>query len=402
MKKILFIAPASIPVNGPESICNYKIIKCLASLNYHLDVISKDIRNSEYPSVNNISDVNVSVHSIRVSNKFNFSTIFGHLKCFIKTGYIYKGAHWAVPAIIAAENLVKLNNYDYIFTRSSPSEIVGVFLARKHHIKLITNFNDPFPIESYPVPYGQGVNANLSLFNRRLIRDIVSYSFLVSFPSERLRNYTLKYFKDLSVNRTVITPHVVENNHENIPNRLNNKCLRIIYAGNICMPRDPMNFLLALKMFEESEDAIICVDFIGIQDDNFSQCISDLSLSVVVNVIPALNYIETLTLIKSYDIALIIEAPLEEGIFLPTKVVDYLQCGIAIAACSPSVGVLNDLYNDRVVDYFSNIDSVMSIYKMLIDISSDYDRDLSLGNRDKDISLMTMKSLADVFSKVLN
>ncbi len=63
--------------------------------------------------------------------------------------------------------------------------------------------------------------------------------------------------------------------------------------------------------------------------------------------------------------ALIIEAKLEEGISLSTKVVDYLQCKIPIATCSARTGVLNDLYFNEIIDYFSVVENPQSIFIML-------------------------------------
>jgi hypothetical protein len=43
------------------------------------------------------------------------------------------------------------------------------------------------------------------------------------------------------------------------------------------------------------------------------------------------------------DVLVIIEAPLTEGIFMPGKLVDYVQIGRPILALSPVVGTINDI-----------------------------------------------------------
>lgn len=42
MKRILFLAPYSIPINNPEAICNAKLLKVLSDAGYLIDVISKN------------------------------------------------------------------------------------------------------------------------------------------------------------------------------------------------------------------------------------------------------------------------------------------------------------------------------------------------------------------------
>lgn len=75
---------------------------------------------------------------------------------------------------------------------------------------------------------------------------------------------------------------------------------------------------------------------------------------------------------ESYDIQLIVEAPCEEGIFLPTKVSDSMQLGKPIFTISPSVGVLNDLYKQGHISYFSSLDDEKNILSTLKQVYNDF------------------------------
>ena len=377
-------------------------MKSFGNFNYHLDVISKDVYNSLYPSIYDLPDLkdNISINILRVSNKINISTLYGHLRCLLKTGYVYKGSHWAIPAIKEAEKLIKVNKYDYILTRNAPSEIVGIYLARKYKIKLITNFNDPFPMERYPPPYGFGPNAKTSKIKLKLLRDIVEYSSYITFPVDRLRDYCLNYFPGLDIKKTFITPHIVDDNLIVSARQEKTDMLKIVHSGDISKPRDPYNFLLALKKIIDSGEKNIQVDFIGRQNANFLELVKELKLDHFVFVKPQLDYYRNLEEISLYDIALIIEAPLDEGIFLPTKVADYLQCNVPIAVCSPPVGVLNDLYLSNTVDYNSSINSVDSIFIMLKKIKTDFENGFVSFANQKDTRFMSGKSIIDKYNKI--
>ena len=75
---------------------------------------------------------------------------------------------------------------------------------------------------------------------------------------------------------------------------------------------------------------------------------------------------------KQYDLCLLLEAPCEEGIFLPSKISDYMQNRKTIWAISPASGVLHDMYVDGKIDYFSDVKSVEDISSTLYNIYTDY------------------------------
>jgi hypothetical protein len=56
-----------------------------------------------------------------------------------------------------------------------------------------------------------------------------------------------------------------------------------------------------------------------------------------------LSYLKTLERLAQSDVLVVVEAACEEGIFLPSKVVDYAQVGRPILALSPRCGTIVDL-----------------------------------------------------------
>jgi hypothetical protein len=68
----------------------------------------------------------------------------------------------------------------------------------------------------------------------------------------------------------------------------------------------------------------------------------------------------------------IIEAPCQEGIFLPTKVGDYIGCGKYIFTVSPKEGVLSDLYKEGYIQYFSPVTDVAHIKETLQGIYNNF------------------------------
>ena len=373
-KRILFIAPSSIPVDGPEAIVNIKQLEVLAKSGCIIDVVSKKKNKSHYPYVESLKkDICLrSINIVEVDNRINWSTIKYHIYTYLTFRVVYKGAHWAWFALQKCKDLLERNTYDFVMTKSLPSELVGYWIKKNKGIKWIATWNDPFPEEKYPMPYGRGISAKVFWGGRRLIPIMEKYPDFHLFPSERLRNYMMKYLK-ISIQRTAIIPHIVLRENRDRIQRQQRECLRILHSGNVSYPRNPYSFLQALEQFiRRYPSAKIEVNFQGIISQDLLERISELSLQKNVKLLPATSYEENMNTLSDYDALLVIEAPCDEGVFLPTKVGDYMQADKIIFAVSPKEGVLHDLYLQRSIGYFADCCSVKDIYDELLQLYNDF------------------------------
>lgn len=385
MKRILFVAANALPVNGPEAIVNAKLLKVLADHGYIIDLISKDGKNRYFSESMDcfFSEKLNSIHIINVDNQVNFKTILGHLKVLLKTGYVYKGAHWAYYAIKCAEKLIKQHKYDFILSRNPSSEIVGLYISQKYNISWIANWNDPYPEKRMPTPYGGGKDAKLTMFEQKLLDNVSEKVNLHTFSSSRQRDYMLQYMKGVDLKRTMVIPHICLEGISKIQKTANNNgILKIVYSGNVAAPRNPLPFLQGVRKFIDAgnEMAKVEISFIGKQTADFADQIRSLNLESWVKVILPMAYLDNLNFIATQDVALIIEAPSDNSVYLPTKVGDYMQCERDIWAVSPVVGTLNDMYRKKDIKYFSdciNSESIASelsvIYNCFIQNNYVYD-----------------------------
>lgn len=121
----------------------------------------------------------------------------------------------------------------------------------------------------------------------------------------------------------------------------------------------------------------------GVLDDEMYDLIIQYGLTDIIKIISPVPYKDSLLLLSQYHLAIVIEASCEEGIFLPTKVSDFMQCHKHIWAISPKIGVLNDLYNSGKIAYYSDNADFDSVYKELCRVCEDFragilDRSVSL------------------------
>ena len=408
MKKILFVAPSSYPVNGPESMVNAKHIYVLCKMGYIVDLITRGVnkRHVFYPSDEChkfFSKVN-SISEVPVDTRMNLSTLVRHVMTFLKTGFVYKGADWAITALSKAEQLCKVNKYDFIFTKDFPSEIVGLYLSKKYGIKWISTWNDPYMIEKYPFPYGQGYNFKESFMRRRLIKQISTRPYAHLFPSSRLRDYMLKYMKGMDAQKCYVMPHILLDSNPKETTLPFKEELNIIHTGSVGRERNPQNYLKALSIvLHDHPEWRIHTTFLGIVDRTKGSLLYDLAerfhLQGFIEILKPMQYDECMTFVKKYDLCLIIEADCEEGIFLPSKVIDYLQNNKPILTVSPPLGVLYDLHSTGVVDYFGDVNDVMSI-KHAIE-SAYLDKIKGLNFKYKDLTHFSEQTIIKLHEKFL-
>ena len=358
MKKILMIAPGSFPVTSAECIVNIKLLQAMTrSGQFEVDLVSKAINWQDYPS-DSMESLNVKVNShtiIVAGNSFNLKTILQHIKCFLLFGTVYKGSHWAANAFRCVKELVRKNHYDYILTKNESSFLLGYYFKKHYGIKWVATWNDPFPRILYPKAYVKYWNLKPSLSDGRCIRIIRKYTDYNIFPNDRLRDHLLKSY-NMPLSRSKVVPHVVlDGSHRP---RKKGDTLRMIHSGNINYPRDPELFMGALEQFFSSRpDARLDVYILGVTGQDIDRKIEAHNLRDHVHTIAPVSYNTSMEMLKEYDLAVIIEAKCDEGIFLPTKVSDFMQTGTPIFARSPAQGVLNDLYRNGNIPYFASNES---------------------------------------------
>lgn len=377
-QRILFIAPSSYPPNNPEAYVNAKQIKILADAGYEIDLVCGRVTNA-YPEDDDKA-LFTNIHNIvyiPMSRKRNLKNLWHHVKVLLQTGYIYKGINWVHPALKECQKLLSQHKYDYIFTKDYPSEVLGVYLAKRYKIKWVATWNDPYMWIKYPEPYGQGINAHISHWRKKLIRDIGKYSFKNLFPSDRLRDYMLQYMTGMNPESCVIIPHALIDTPANTSSQRQDGTLKMIYAGSLGKERNPATLLEGISAFHKKHPNIaLRIDLLTIFDradaHQFENLLERLSLTDIVSTCQPVKYRESLKIIAQYDVCLIIEAPCNEGIFLPSKVIDYFQCLKPIWALSPKCGVLADMFTNKLIDYFSDVTDKNAICKTIEDIVSDY------------------------------
>lgn len=377
--KILMIAPACYPVNGPEAIVNMKLLQAFSRAgDISVDLISRNF-SYIYPS-EGIDKYGVKVnelHLVEYVPHKNIATLWRYFLSFFYFHIVFFESIWAVETLRVIKKLVKENKYDYVLTKNAPSFLLGAYLKSKG-VKWVASWNDPYPGSFYPYPYGLGKNNKGTHHERRIIKKMRMADFHI-FPSYLLQEHMRTYLR-APIGKCKVIPHVVLENIIQVrriqEKSENNEVLRIIHSGNLYGQRNPLCFFRAVENLLKSDPSIkINITILGRLDDKYLPELEKLPLlKNSVFFLKPVEYQQSLVLLDSYDVACVLEAPCRKGeaVFLPTKVSDFMQQGIPIMALSPLDGVLHGMYKKGNIGYYGDVTDVKSIEVAINSLYKDF------------------------------
>lgn len=341
--RILMFAPGFAPYAASENIVNSKLTLAFVQNGWHIDIISR-ADNNYYGSqwqepwlpLRNMT------HEVTYSHSGICGRVRERISNAVTTGYPIAGVRWASRALDIAQELHKKEHYHIILSRSTPdiAHLPAMLFARRSGLPWIANWNDPVKM---PPPYGEGISMNLGFICESFLRKVALTADFHTFPSERLRNYIQKYLP-VDARRSTVIPHIAE---AFIPRTISDAGdnFTISHAGHLDARRSPDSFLEGLSLFIKKGDGRERAKFINIGLDNagLRERAERYGVAAHLEITGALGYQETLNRLRNSDLLLVVEAPCAEGIFLPSKFVDYVQTGRPILCVSPVPGTLHDI-----------------------------------------------------------
>jgi hypothetical protein len=146
--------------------------------------------------------------------------------------------------------------------------------------------------------------------------------------------------------RSSVIPHLFLNQAEEVP-APHGSTFILCHAGDLHRQRRPETFLQALSQLRGHLKAgdSVRFRFVGQDQAGLAQEAVRAGLQDVIECWPWGSFEDSLAAMRASHVLVLIEAPLAEGIFLPSKFTDYLQAGRPILAVSPRIGTLADLLN---------------------------------------------------------
>ncbi len=252
---------------------------------------------------------------------------------------------WTKAVIAKARELNNKKKFTLVVSRSYPwyAHIAGYWVSSDLGIPWIVNFNDPWDLSRFIVdPKARSEwkhGASEGFWRLR----VLAKASAVTFPCERLRDYTLQGFRR---KRVEVIPHV----GASVDVTSNERDFVIVHAGKLRMHeatgRRANAMIEGLAQFFAVNPAArprTRLVFVGPEDPVTAQYAAALGVESSVTSIGQVGYDESLAFIASATACLLVEADLDTGIFLPSKLCDYIAARKPIIALSPATGTVNDL-----------------------------------------------------------
>ncbi|HEX8191093.1 MAG TPA: hypothetical protein VF586_22225 [Pyrinomonadaceae bacterium] len=254
-------------------------------------------------------------------------------------------AAWRAAAVGAARAFLSTNGFRpaalVTFAQPFTDHLVGLELKRRYGLPWVAHFSDPWadnPFSNY--------DERTRRLNLGLERAVIEAADRTVFTSrETVEMVFAKYPEELRRRARVLPQCFDPGLYGAEPDRADDQ-LVIRYIGNFYGTRTPGPLVSALSaLLAENPRALDGVSFeiVGQHDPQLiSRVGADLLPAGLLTLRPAVPYRESLRLMAAADGMLVIDAPAEVSVFLPSKLIDYLGAGRPILGLTPP-GAASDL-----------------------------------------------------------
>lgn len=336
-------APAFAPLANPEAIVNSKLALAFLDYGWQLEVITRNL-GQEWKNYNYGSEwiepwirLKEITHILSYESGNKLHRLLDTAWSGLRTKHPIPGCRWAAHAVDLALKMHRQKPFDLIMTRSLPdaAHLAGLLMSRKTGLPWIANWNDPSG-DKHPPPYGKGAGARLGYFYEKMLKEVSKYASWHTFPSDKMRHYISKYLNTDSTMSSSTIPHVSIKIDDDGRHK-EDGVFKICYAGYLSPHRNPEIFLKGIAEFIRSNDISdsFKILFIGIDNVDAQDIASRMGLAKYLQIIGSLSYTETSAILSDSNVLLVLEAPCDEGIYLPAKFIDYVQTKRPILAVTP-------------------------------------------------------------------
>jgi glycosyltransferase involved in cell wall biosynthesis len=327
--KVLFLTYCYPPQKYPRSIQISHLVQYLKK-DFSVDVITSVSEGTGDESLLYFTPLdNVEYAEKALITKFIEKSRGHKIKKAILPDLYYP---WHFDLYNTATHKIKAEGVDVIVTFGQPmsTHIAGLKLKEKFpRIKWVAHFSDPWldnPFNEY--------NGWTKFVNRYYQNKVFRISDCLIFTSQDTIELIMKNYSNDIRPKSIHIPHCFnESLYSNVPSL--EKSFTIRYLGNFYGDRQPDYLFKALKRIPEAEFSNIRIELIGASTSSVEECIKQYDLENRVFVLSSVSYMESLSLMKSSDLLLIMDAPFENSPFLPSKLVDYIGANKPIFGITP-------------------------------------------------------------------
>jgi hypothetical protein len=245
---------------------------------------------------------------------------------------------WGKTAVKAINRFVQQKKYrpDILISFGQPwtDHLVGLALKRRWGWPWIAHFSDPWVANPY-----QQSDRLTKWINQRLERQVLSLADKMIFTTEETVELVIASYPSAWRAKVRVLPHAFDPRvYPTVqPNSNSREKKTFRYLGNFYGPRTPEPLFQALNLIQEREPELlngICFELVGHCPSSMLRGIYRQLPKGLISLRPPVTYAESLNLMRTADALLLIDAPADLSVFLPSKLIEY------IGAARPILGIV--------------------------------------------------------------
>jgi glycosyltransferase involved in cell wall biosynthesis len=314
-------------------------------------------------------------------------------------------SNWERRATSRLQRLVVEHSPDVLVSFAQPwvdHRIAGHIKRRFHKLPWIAHFSDPWTDSPYFRP------ASEEEFTTELVaeRQVMQKADALVFVTEATRDLVMRKYPETIRRKSFVLPHIMQPGLRGDFAVPASAGMRLVYTGSFYPGmREPQAFLTVLAELLSSGQLpqSITVDFIGYAAPEAIEFSQRLALSNRVRFHGRHTYLESLAWAEAADALLVFDAPVAGSVFMPSKLVDYLNARKPLVGFTPRDGVTAGLLT-RLGYRWAPPDDPEAIREMLLALMADFDsRRLSLSPGHVEVAAeFTPEHVAQRFSSILD
>lgn len=329
--KILFLSYCYPPQPYPRSIQISHLVQFLRK-DFFLDVITASIETIGDLSLLEFSFLDNVTYAKKSKITYYIQRSKGYrLKKAILPDLYYM---WHFDLYKTACKKIQAEGADVVVTFGQPmsTHIAGLKLKKKFpHLKWIAHFSDPW-IDNAFNEYNRWTRFLNTLYQDRVLQEADQ---LIFTSKETIDLVTSAYSRSI-VLKAQYLPHCF-NESLYPPIKKEQAVFVIRYLGNFYGNRQAKVLFEALKGIKDIQlkKNLFKIELIGASTISIEDNIKTYKLENFVFARPSVNYLESLRLMRESDLLLLIDAPIENSPFLPSKLIDYIGANKPIFGITP-------------------------------------------------------------------
>jgi len=230
-------------------------------------------------------------------------------------------------------NLARQKSVIVSFGEPMSDHLLGMRLKKRTGLPWLAHFSDPWSDNPFRKPFFVA-----NLINRKLERCVIGQADQVLFTSEETRSLVMAKYPSAWTTKTAVLPHSFDPSSYSKA-ASSGESIVVRYMGTFYANRTPQPVLEALaRIHRDSPDLLhgVRFEFIGGIASRILRRARRIALPEgLVEFFPSVGYRESLRLMTESDLLLVIDAPADISVFLPSKLIDYVGAGIPVLGVVP-------------------------------------------------------------------